>query len=127
LFKRHSRRLDAVERAAKMDPDDPWISLRLASMYGSSLGAATRRERRPDACLLRIFVSDGSGKDLFTATHPFFQKFIPHRVTINDPTLRSLNKKAWHCDKTWYVRAHWEVAKKKPRPKGEAFSFDAWQ
>ena len=28
---------------------------------------------------------------------------------------------------TLCVRVHWEVSKKKPRPKGEAFLFDAWQ
>lgn len=45
LFERHGRRLDTVKAAAEMAPDDPWIALRLASVYESGLGASMRRKQ----------------------------------------------------------------------------------
>ena len=46
LFEDHWRRVEAVEKAAKMAPSDRWIQLRLARVYGSSLGEVTRNKRR---------------------------------------------------------------------------------
>jgi len=45
-FDEHGDRLQILERARKMAPRDPWVALRLASAYGSSLERSSRRERR---------------------------------------------------------------------------------
>lgn len=45
-FDDHGKRLTVLERAREMAPRDPWVGLRLASAYRSSLERLSRRDRR---------------------------------------------------------------------------------
>ncbi|MFP4599587.1 MAG: DUF3857 domain-containing protein, partial [Persicimonas sp.] len=46
LFEEHWRRLDVLELAHQLAPRNPWITVRLASEYGSSISLATRQKQR---------------------------------------------------------------------------------
>jgi tetratricopeptide (TPR) repeat protein len=46
LFEEHWQKLDVLELAHDLAPEDPWITARLADEYGSSLSTATQRKER---------------------------------------------------------------------------------
>ncbi|MFB6264818.1 MAG: DUF3857 domain-containing protein [Bradymonadaceae bacterium] len=46
LLDEHSRRVDVLEAATGLAPDDPWVHLRLARALGSSAQQLTRRRQR---------------------------------------------------------------------------------
>ncbi|MFB6351578.1 MAG: DUF3857 domain-containing protein, partial [Bradymonadaceae bacterium] len=46
VFDSRARRLEILEKAVEMAPEDPWLTLRLARAYGRSLGGANRARQR---------------------------------------------------------------------------------